>query len=170
MKYSVLYQSVNPPYCSWWRMRRRIMAWTFPMFAYSYRNTASSQSKLTLLKCYFIKNAHKFVCSVNSTIIYLSSFFPIFRWLLTALQKRFFLWCSVRQYCSSIYGSTPEQTSVSTYRNIWIWQFSPCIHATSSPIYSTLFSINWQNCELAALTCPYWFIPRFIPCHYWSMN
>ena len=40
---SLLYQSVNSQYCSWWRMQRwRIMAWTFPCFPYSYRNTAFS--------------------------------------------------------------------------------------------------------------------------------
>ena len=51
---SLLCQSVNSPYCSRWRMRWRIMAWTFPCFLYSYRNTAFSQSKLTFSKCYFI--------------------------------------------------------------------------------------------------------------------
>ena len=52
---SLLYRSVNSPYCSWWRMRWRIMAWTFLCFTYSYRNTAFNQSKLTFSKCYFIK-------------------------------------------------------------------------------------------------------------------
>ena len=54
---SLLYQSVNSPYCSRWRrMRWRIMAWTFSCFPYSYsRNAAFSQSKLTFSKCYFIK-------------------------------------------------------------------------------------------------------------------
>ena len=47
---SLLYQSVNSPYRSRWR----IMAWTFPCFPYSYRNTAFNQSKLTFSKCYFI--------------------------------------------------------------------------------------------------------------------
>ena len=53
---SLLYQSVNSPYRSRWRMRWRIMAWTFPCFPYSYRNTAFSQSILTFSKCYFIKD------------------------------------------------------------------------------------------------------------------
>ena len=53
---SLLYQSVNSQYCSWWRMRWRIMAWTVPSFPYSYRNTAFSQSKLSFSKCYFINN------------------------------------------------------------------------------------------------------------------
>ena len=48
---SFLYQSVNSPYRSRWR----IMGWTFPCFPYSYRNTAFSQSKLAFSKCYFIK-------------------------------------------------------------------------------------------------------------------
>ena len=47
-------ESLNYPYCSWWRMWWRIMAWTFPCFPYRYRNTAFSQSKLTFSKCYFI--------------------------------------------------------------------------------------------------------------------
>ena len=47
---SLLYQSVNSPHCSRWR----IMAWTFPCFPYSYNNTAFSQSKLTFSKYYFI--------------------------------------------------------------------------------------------------------------------
>ena len=33
---SLLYRSVNSRYCSWWRMRWRMMAWTFPCFPYSY--------------------------------------------------------------------------------------------------------------------------------------
>ena len=53
---SLLYQSVNSPYHSRWRMRWRIMAWTFPCFPYSYRNTAFSQSILAFSKCYFIKD------------------------------------------------------------------------------------------------------------------
>ena len=53
---SLLYRSVNSPYCSWWRMRWRIMAWTFPCFPYSYRNTAFNQSKVAFSKCYFIIN------------------------------------------------------------------------------------------------------------------
>ena len=48
---SLLYQSVNSQYCSWWRMRWRIMAWTVPSFPYSYRNTAFNQSKLLFSKC-----------------------------------------------------------------------------------------------------------------------
>ena len=35
-------------------MRWRIMAWTFPCFPHSYRNTALSQTKLTFSKCYSI--------------------------------------------------------------------------------------------------------------------
>ena len=31
-----------------------VMAWTFPCFPYSYRNTAFKQSKLTFSKCYFV--------------------------------------------------------------------------------------------------------------------
>ena len=49
----LLYRRVN--YCSWWRMRWRIMARLFPCFPYSYRNTAFNQSKLTFSKWYFIK-------------------------------------------------------------------------------------------------------------------
>ena len=48
---SLLYQSVNSPYCSWWRMRWRDLS----MFSIpSYGNMAFSQWKLPLLKCYFI--------------------------------------------------------------------------------------------------------------------
>ena len=39
---------------SWWRMRWRIMAWTFLCFPYSYRNMAFNQSRPTFWKCYFI--------------------------------------------------------------------------------------------------------------------
>ena len=51
---SLLYQSVNSPHCSRWRMRWRIMGWTFPCFPHSYRNMAFNQSKLKFSKCYFI--------------------------------------------------------------------------------------------------------------------
>ena len=61
---SLLYQSVNSPYCSRWRMWWRIMAWTFPCFPYSYRNTAFSQSKLAFSKCYFIKYVWRNVQSI----------------------------------------------------------------------------------------------------------
>ena len=51
---SLRYRSVNSPYCLWWCMPWRIIAWTFPCFPCSYRNTAFSQSKLTFSKCHFI--------------------------------------------------------------------------------------------------------------------
>ena len=59
---SLLCRSVNSPYCSWWRMRWRIMAWTFPCFPYSYRNTVFNQSKLTFSKCYF-RNIYIYIYS-----------------------------------------------------------------------------------------------------------
>ena len=51
---SLLYQSVNSPYYSRWRMRWRIMARIFPCFPYSYRNTGVL-AKLWFSKCYFSK-------------------------------------------------------------------------------------------------------------------
>ena len=52
---SFLCQSVHSPYC--WRWR--IMAWTFPCFPYSLRNTAFSQLKLTISTCYFTNRSIK---------------------------------------------------------------------------------------------------------------
>ena len=72
---SLLYWSVNSPYCLWWRMRWHIMVWTFPCFPYSFRNTAFNQSKLTFSKCYFIniiitaRVENLFKMHVNSCIL-----------------------------------------------------------------------------------------------------
>ena len=139
-------------------------------FCVVFRNTASSQSKLTLLKCYFIKNAHKFVCSVNSTIVY--TFLLSFQFFVDFWQHyRSDFSCGVQLGNTVLqYMGVHLNKLVSQHTEMSGFDSSHLVYATSSPIYSTLFSINWQNCELAALTCPYWFIPRFIPCHYWSMN
>ena len=48
---SLLYQSVNSPYHSRWRMRWRIIAWLLHVF---HTVIAFSQSNLTFSKCYFI--------------------------------------------------------------------------------------------------------------------
>ena len=53
---NLLYQSANSPYRSRWR----IMAWTFPCFPYSYRNTAFNQSKLAF---YFLIQISHYVYS-----------------------------------------------------------------------------------------------------------
>ena len=88
---SLLYQSVNSPYCSWWRMRWRIMAWTFPCFPYSYRNTAFNQSKLTFSKCYFIiqfsKNVLVYYCKCCNLIGYATGYLFVNRYRVAATSN-----------------------------------------------------------------------------------
>ena len=84
----LLYQSVNSPYCSWWRMRWRIMAWTFPCFPHSYRNTAfSSQFQNVILYCNCMSTLPmQYIYLLH--FIYFKFALHIFKWMSNMLEAK----------------------------------------------------------------------------------
>ena len=75
---SFLYQSINAPIPFMMAYAMTYNGVIFPWFPPSYSNTTFSQSKLTFLKCYFIKVKCKYAPYSHETKTYISGDFDLF--------------------------------------------------------------------------------------------
>ena len=133
-------------------MRWRIMAWTFPCFPYSYRNTAFSQSKLTFSKCYFIKfNWILASCSWS----FLSRKAALRRPISVFLEPVVLLFQLVKAKKAQDFGSQVIQVGIWRWTmwswTMWSWRFASCTRHTLSNKFTLMFWRRRSKPEWASL-------------------